>query len=264
MIFQTVLLLFAPLWIARFFKLWSKISFKRPSLPALLFVGSYILWNLYNILSAFRSDVFFLTNTSTNSPSFILKRNYRLYTEKIGHDFLEFDLLLEKIPEHHSKIPEFLDSFGVKALKGCFACYSHSHYILFHLYNTFLDYFYFLILIGILTLNYKSNARLFALLPAGCFLALETLWITLGDKSIDLLYFFFEHDTISHFTLNQLAISIIYTATALVLLFLKFGEDNADSNIKVITELSRTIVFQLRQLNKIQIVHQDSKDNVRT
>lgn len=264
MIFQTLLALFVPLWAARFLKLLPKINSKHPSPFTLLLSCSYILWNLFNIISAFRNDIFFLTNTSTHSPSFILKRNYRMYIEKAGHDFLEFDSLLEKLPEHQSKITELLDSFGIKALRDCFACYSNSHYIMFYLYHTLLDYFYFLIIVGILTIGHKNNVRLVASLSSGIFLVVETLWITLGDQSIDSLYSLFEHDRISHFTLNQVTKAILYTTITLLLSFLKFDETSTDSKIRMITDLSRTIILQLRQLNRIQVVHRDSKDGADT
>ena len=261
MFIQALLVLFVPLWIARFFKLKLKIGFRRPSLFVLLLTCFYILWNFYHVISAFGSDIFFLTNTSTESPSFILKRNYRLHIEKTGYDPLGFDLLLEKLPEQHSKISEYLELLGIKTLTNCFACSSYPHYLIFHLYYTVLDYFCFFVVAGILTFGCKNNVRWFALLPSVCFLVLEALWITLGDKSIDLLYSFFEHDKISHFTLNQTLRSTLFVITALVLLFIKFGEAHTDSKIKTVTELSKAIVSQLRQLNRIQIVYPDSKDS---
>lgn len=257
MLLQTLVVLFAPLWLPRLLKLRSSVIFERPPLSSLMITCPYIIWNIYAIFSALRHDIFFATNTSIHSPSFILKRNYRAHIERTGHDSLGLDLLLEKLPEH-SKISELLDMFGMKILVNCFACHTHQHYVIFHLYHAFLDYFYFMVVVGLLTFNCKNSVRLFALLPAGCLLVLETLWVALEDKSIELLYSFFQSETISHYTLGQLSKSVIYIATALVLLFLKFEE--ADSKFKTVAELSRAVILQLRQLNRIQVVRQDSGD----
>lgn len=232
-----------------------KLSHKLSNIVAIIF----IILKLKNLFISGPENFFSLTNSRIDSPSYMIRNNFRDYVQS----WSEYDPLVRKIleaPEASSedsqfsafpvfkrylnlkrlsealKIKEkknFYSKYGESAFLNCDYCTADYDYLMFLVPSILREYCLFLIVSGVLTISYfKSKWRNYSIILSIIVFAAETYAFMVQNSSSSTVFepydILFGDDL---FTLRFEKISFLRNASfvifLLVILIFDFGRDHS-------------------------------------